>query len=482
MPLTRILAGALGHRPLDLEADGLAEAPAPDLLLDREQQVVGLVLLDRDVGVARDPEQVRLDDLHAPEQLVEVRLDHLVEQHELVPLDREQARQAGRDLDAGEAGLAALRVAQADRDRQRQRADVRERVPGIHGKRREHREDLVVEPAPQRLVVVRDLVVVEDLHALGRELVVDARPDRRVVRDEPADAATDRVELLGGGHPVRGVRRRACLDLAPEAGHADLEELVEVVGEDREELDPLEQWGPAVACLVEHAGVELDPRQLAVEDRGTLVTRDAPSPAADARSGGGANGDHRSSRHAAREPVRRRHGRSRTRSRSGWTSIPRGRIGHSHPGPGVDPSRVRPRPVSALGDVPPLTRPGVHEHAHQARPSSGPRTAPRWAGSGLRTAHLAAAGPVPVAGALRVERAVAGPFQETPASSRAPGTNRNSAPNRSPPDARDRGDRDPGDHQHHAEPAEEAPGERDAHGYSPGCGAPASGAMTTAVP
>ena len=64
--------GTSRHRPLDLEPDGLAEAPAPDLLLDGLEQVVRLVLLDRDVGVAGDPEQVGLEDLHAPEQLVEV--------------------------------------------------------------------------------------------------------------------------------------------------------------------------------------------------------------------------------------------------------------------------------------------------------------------------------------------------------------------------------------------------------------------------
>ncbi len=103
MPLMQDLAGDLGHRPLDLEADRLAEAPAADLLLDREQQVVGLVLLDRDVGVAGDPEQVGLEDLHAAEQLVEVGLDDLVEEHELVALDGEQARQDRRDLDPGEA-------------------------------------------------------------------------------------------------------------------------------------------------------------------------------------------------------------------------------------------------------------------------------------------------------------------------------------------------------------------------------------------
>ena len=76
--------GDLGHRPLDLEPDRLAEPPAPDLLLDGLEQVVRLVLLDRDVRVAGDPEQVGLEDLHAPEQLVEVRLDDLVEEHEPV--------------------------------------------------------------------------------------------------------------------------------------------------------------------------------------------------------------------------------------------------------------------------------------------------------------------------------------------------------------------------------------------------------------
>ncbi len=53
------------HRPLDLEPDGLAEPPSPELLLDRQQQVVRLVLLDREVGVAGDPEEVVLLDLHA---------------------------------------------------------------------------------------------------------------------------------------------------------------------------------------------------------------------------------------------------------------------------------------------------------------------------------------------------------------------------------------------------------------------------------
>ena len=91
--------GARGgrHRPLHLEPDRLAEPASPELLLDRHQEVVGLVLLDREVGVAGDPEQVRLDDLHAGEQVLEVGLDDLVDRHEVV---RSRPR-------AGAAGSAA---------------------------------------------------------------------------------------------------------------------------------------------------------------------------------------------------------------------------------------------------------------------------------------------------------------------------------------------------------------------------------------
>ena len=63
---------------LDLEPDDLAEAAAAQLLLDRLQQVVGLVG-DVVVGVAGDPEERVVDDLHAREQRAEVGGDQVVE-------------------------------------------------------------------------------------------------------------------------------------------------------------------------------------------------------------------------------------------------------------------------------------------------------------------------------------------------------------------------------------------------------------------
>ena len=93
-----------------------------------EQQVVRLVLLEREVGVAGDPEEMRLQDLHAREQRVEVGGDDLLDRHERAGLDLDEARQDRRHLDAREAAFPGLRIADADGQREAQGADVGERV------------------------------------------------------------------------------------------------------------------------------------------------------------------------------------------------------------------------------------------------------------------------------------------------------------------------------------------------------------------
>ena len=63
----------------DLEADGRAEAAPEELLLERLDEVLGLVLLDLDVLVAGDAEHVVLEDLHAGEEVAEVVGDEVFE-------------------------------------------------------------------------------------------------------------------------------------------------------------------------------------------------------------------------------------------------------------------------------------------------------------------------------------------------------------------------------------------------------------------
>src|ERR1019366_8891815 len=61
------------------------------------------------------------------------------------------------------------------------------------------------------------------------------------------------------------MQQQPCCHLLAHAGDPDLEELVEVVREDRQELHPLEQRCPRIAGFVQHATVELQPRKFAVQ-------------------------------------------------------------------------------------------------------------------------------------------------------------------------------------------------------------------------
>ena len=255
------------HRALDLEPHDLAEASLAQLLLDGHQQVGRLFLLDREVRVAGDAEEVVLNDLHAREQRVEVGGNDLLEQHVRPLAHLHEARQDRRHLDAREQPLAALRVADGDRQRQRQVADVREWVARVHGQWRQHGEYLVEEAAPQLYVALRALFVANDADAFLGELLANLRVGLGVARDHRQQPRANRVERLGRAHAVRCRLGSTCLDLALQPGDADLEELVEVAGEDRQEADPIEQRVALVDGLEQHALVELEPRQLAVDVR-----------------------------------------------------------------------------------------------------------------------------------------------------------------------------------------------------------------------
>ena len=73
---------------------------------------------------------------------------------------------------------------------------------------------------------------------------------------QPVDV---RVELLDHGQVAAGVGARA------HGADALHEELVEVGGEDRQELEPLEQRHAFVERLGQHPAIELEPAQVPVE-------------------------------------------------------------------------------------------------------------------------------------------------------------------------------------------------------------------------
>jgi hypothetical protein len=140
-------------------------------------------------------------------------------------------------------------------------------VGGINRERREHREDPRLELAGELcLLVLVEVFPVGELDASLLEAGRDFLGERaRLAGDELLDPRPDRAELLDLVQAVRRIRAYAGCELLLEAGNAHLEELVEIRTEDREELGSFEQGQRRVFGERQHASVEIEPGQLAIE-------------------------------------------------------------------------------------------------------------------------------------------------------------------------------------------------------------------------
>ena len=196
---------------LDLEPNRVVEPAPPELELDGFEQVVGLFVLERQVGVARDPEHRPLLDDHADEQRRQMRGDQLLGGQEAPFVERDQAREHVRDLEPHEPALARLGVGDVGGDAQGEVGDVRERVAGIDRQRREHREDpLVVERATSPC----DPFVPRSAHdtmrtpaAVSAGRAVDE--DRLLALDQPLDTLAD-LDRAAGQEIARRASGRRC--------------------------------------------------------------------------------------------------------------------------------------------------------------------------------------------------------------------------------------------------------------------------------
>ena len=271
----------------------------------------------------------------------------------------------------------------ADGDRQAERRDVRERVARIDGERRQDRVDLVEEPLAERRVVLRDVGVVDDLDALGERARRGSRVDRRLAPRRARGRAPRAAASCSAA--VAAVRRqRRGPGVRPAGARPEIrtwKNSSSIAGEDRQELDPLEQRVALVARLVQDARVELEPGELAVEVRERPVDR-----LAGARPGsrpvGGLAPTLRSSTAVIWLVVAHCVGRLErigppAMRRAGEDSTRTGCRRRSVDGP------------SALRDVPPLAGPRVDEDPHPVAASSGRRRPRPSAGSAARSARPA---------------------------------------------------------------------------------------------
>ena len=73
-------------------------------------------------------------------------------------------------------------------------------------------------------------------------------------------------QLLGRGQPVRAALGDAFADLRLDAGDADHEELIKVIGGNRQEPDPLQRGMAGIDRFLQHPAIEMQPGQLAIDE------------------------------------------------------------------------------------------------------------------------------------------------------------------------------------------------------------------------
>ncbi len=209
-----------------------------------------------------------LQHVHAGEQQVEVLGDDVLEWDEARVAHREEAVQRGRHFDPGEQLGARLRVAHDHGEVQRQPRDVGERMGRVDGQGGEHRVDLVPEQRREfGAVLVVEFGPANQCDALGGQSWADlVAPALGLPAHEVMGVHQHRVVDLAWEQTAGRSHSDSCGDAALEACHPHHEELVEVGGEDRQELGAFQQRQVLVLGKLQHPLVEREPTQFTIDE------------------------------------------------------------------------------------------------------------------------------------------------------------------------------------------------------------------------
>ncbi len=179
--------------------------------------------------------------------------------------DRHQPGQRGRDLDPREAGASG----RAENDDQVQAAvgHMGKPPPSVNSLGCQDREDLVFEDPRQGLLRCRLQVPVEhDIHAVPGKGWQQILADQIGVSiQELLKQAPDRGKLGGRRTSVWPGITDARDEFSLQAREANHQPTVQVVGEDRGELDPLQKRRRLFRRLLQDTAVELQPTQLTID-------------------------------------------------------------------------------------------------------------------------------------------------------------------------------------------------------------------------
>ena len=168
--------------------------------------------------------------------------------------------------------LAVLGARKLQGDREAEIGNEREGMRRVDGERREQRKDvgekIIFEPG---LLGFAHVGAIDERNSGLCQSRAQLEPLRLLVLDQEHDRLGNARKLLGRGQALGALGADAGPDLRPETGDAHHEKLIEVVRRDRQEPQPLQQRVAAVGGFLEHAPVEIEPGELAVNE--TFRTR-----------------------------------------------------------------------------------------------------------------------------------------------------------------------------------------------------------------
>jgi hypothetical protein len=124
-------------------------------------------------------------------------------------------------------------------------------------------QEVIVEP---RELSVREVRAIDDLDFVCAQFLAQFVEARLLFGGELRRLFAHARQLIGGRHPVLGEDIHALSHLTAQARDPDHEELVEVVGRDRQETQLLEQRMIGVRGFQQDATIEFKPRQFAVHE------------------------------------------------------------------------------------------------------------------------------------------------------------------------------------------------------------------------
>ena len=124
-------------------------------------------------------------------------------------------------------------------------------------------EEVILDPGPLGLGDVA--AIDQDDADLGQD-AAQVAPDRLLVGGELRDGLVDEDELLGGRQAVGAALGDALAHLRLDAGDADHEELIKVIGGNRQESDPLQRRMARIDRFLQHPAIEMQPGQFAVDE------------------------------------------------------------------------------------------------------------------------------------------------------------------------------------------------------------------------